>query len=126
MQIIDHLLDAAPVVDTYVGDVGPRRADVVENHRYTAFGQFLHERRIHFRHHHGQARYAPADHQPDTGHQLFGAVIGIGHHHFMAAGVRVGFNCLVDVEEKRILHVGGDHTDSAALAAGQTACVEIG
>src|ERR1035438_9045732 len=73
-----------------------------------------------------ETRHTASDHQPDTGHQLLATVVGVGHHHFVAGGVRIALHRLIDVEEKGILHVGDDHPDGAALPAGEVAGVEVG
>jgi len=44
IQVIDHLLDAAAVVDADVGDVLARRADIVEDHRNAAVGELVDQR----------------------------------------------------------------------------------
>ena len=48
VQVIHNLLDAAAIVHADVGDVAPRRADVVEHHRDGTGGQLLDQVRIHF------------------------------------------------------------------------------
>src|SRR5262249_12511385 len=70
--------------------------------------------------------YTPPDHDPDAGHELLGAVIGIGPDHFEAAGVRAGFDGPVDVEEERVLHVGDDHPNRSTLAAREAAGMQVG
>ncbi len=100
VQVIDHLPDASAVVDANVGDVRPGRADIVEDHRNAAVGDLVDERRLHLRHDGGQARDAPPDHQPDAGDQLLGPVVGVGYHHFEAAGMGAGFDSLIDVRKR--------------------------
>ena len=126
VEVIDDLVDAAPVVHADVGDVLARRANVVEDHWDVAVGEFLNQRRLHLGDHRGQAGDAPPDHQTDAGDQLFAAIVGVGDYDFEAGGMRVALHRLVDIEEKGILHIGDDHPDRPALSARQVAGVEIG
>ena len=57
---------------------------------------------------------------------MLGTIVSIRHDYFVSAGVGIVLDGLIDVEEERILHVGEDHADCAALAAGEVARMQIG
>ena len=125
IQVVDQFLHPAPVVHPNIRDILPWGSYVVEHHRDLVAVQLVNQFSVHFRNDRRQPGDSPADHQPDTRHQLFGAVVGIGHDDFIAFGVSAGFYRLVDIEEEWVFNIGDDHSDTAALASGQAAGVQV-
>ena len=127
VEVVDHFVDAAAVIHADVGDVLAGRADVVEDHRDGAVGEFVHQGGLHFGDHGGEAGDAAADHQADGGDELFAAIVGVGDDDFEARRlVRIAFDGFEDVEEEGVLHIGDDHADGAAFSAREIAGVQIG
>src|ERR1019366_3676912 len=125
VKVVHHLLDAPPVIHANVGHVAARGAHVIEDHRDSAVVELVHQFGRHFGNDGRQTGDPPPDHQAHTGDQLFAAVVRVGHHYFIAAGVGIALDGLVDVEEKRVFHVGDNHTNGAAFAPRQAAGMEV-
>jgi hypothetical protein len=60
-----------------------------------------------------------------AGEELFGTVIGVRDDNFQTLGMSVRLKSAIDIEEKRILHVGNDDAENSALSARERACVEV-
>src|SRR5262249_52538610 len=121
VEVFNDLIDSTAVGYADVGNVSPPRAHIVQDHRHTTCLEFIDQRRVHFGDDGGEAGNAAADHQPNAGDQLLGAVVRIRYHHFIPSGVGVAFHGFVDVEEERVLHIGDDHPEGPALPARQIA-----
>ena len=126
MEVIHDPLDAALVVHPNVGDVLGHRPHVIENDRRLAGRELANQPGVHFGDNGGQAGHPPPDHEPDTLAQPVGLVIGVGHHHVVSVLASVGLQGAENVEEERVLHVGGDHAEGLALASGQRAGMQVG
>jgi hypothetical protein len=92
---------AAAIVDADVRDVVTRRSDVVEHHRHRLAGRLLNQRGVHLGDDHCEPRRSSPEHRPDTGHEPFRTVAGVGRHELMTGGVGTRLDRLVDVEEER-------------------------
>src|SRR5215831_5194280 len=124
-EIADGFLDSFAVVYADVGDIFLRRSDVVECSRDTAACDRLDQMLFHFRNDDRQARYTKTNHELHAGEELFRTVVSIRDNDFEATGVSVGFQRAIDVQEKRILHVGNDDPQNAALASSERTRVQV-